>query len=170
LSDTVTSAISKNSDFVGCPRPLNNSDRLVAVNLHDVADIFAKARRDIDDMRDYFSSATPGREISDIPSVSQSLLSKAQDAAGYGHGKSAAANRMDHIRGSHVRRNECRKSTLIETLQIRFEEKTKLRERRHFRKILPALDEGDPAAVDRLSAVADGRIIGNGPPLLVAGF
>ena len=43
-------------------------------------------------------------------------------------------------------------------------EKTKLRERKHFRKILPALDEGDPAALARLCAVADGCIIGNGRP------
>jgi hypothetical protein len=134
------------------------------IGLHDVADVYATARRDIDDMHDYFRSVDSGREISDIRAVSQSLL------AGF-------RTRLDKDVESFQRQTEwtkfvaamygetnAGKSTLVETLRILFQEKTKLQERKHFSEILSVLDWGDPAAVDRLSEVADGRIIGNGRP------
>jgi ribosome biogenesis GTPase A len=136
----------------------------MTTSLHDVADIYARARRDIDDMRNYFSSSTSGEEMSDIRSFSRSLLSQARTRLDTDMQNLRRQTEWTTFVAAMYGETNAGKSTLIETLRIRFKEKTKLRERKNFRKILPALDEGDPAAVDRLSAVADGRIIGNGWP------
>ena len=135
----------------------------IATGPHDVAKIYARACRDIDDMRDYFSSPSSGQEISNIRSVSQSLLSEA---------RARLDTEMQNLRQTEwttfvaamYGETNAGKSTLIETLRIRFKEKSKLRERKHFKTLLSAVDEGGPADYDRISAVADGRIIGNGRP------
>jgi prefoldin subunit 5 len=136
----------------------------MTASFHDVADIYATACRDIDDMRDYFSSQTSGREISGIRSVSQSLLSEARTRLDTDMENLRRQTEWTTFVAAMYGETNAGKSTLVETLRIRFKEKTKLRERKYFRKILSAFDESDPAAVDRLSAVADGRIIGDGRP------
>lgn len=134
----------------------------MAASLRDVADIFATACRDIDDMRDYFSSRTSGREISDMRSITQSLLSEARTLLDTTMEDLRRHTEWTTFVAAVYGETNAGKSTLIETLRILFREKTKIQEREHFKEILAALDEGDLAAVDRLSAVADGHIIGDG--------